>query len=327
MAQQKRTTVADVARLAGVSAMTVSNVLNAPHRVSPPTVQTVRAAIKELGYTPNHAARALSSGRSQVIGLPLYFEDEENPGLGGFLHGLLGGLVNAAAKSGYGVHVTTPTEGATEIDLYEKLIAAQQVDALVVLETMPHDERIEFLSRRRFPFVAFGRTAAQQRQCWVDVDNETSMAGIAQHLTSTGRSRAIYLATDSPLPWVHQRQDGFVREFAATTVQSFDSMEAVAAYVATTELPDAFVADNDAYAVVAMRALLQRGVRVGEDVAVTGFNDFPFASMLDTPLTTARIPLRDIATRLFDRALREIAGEPDAPGTLVTAPLVVRSSA
>jgi DNA-binding LacI/PurR family transcriptional regulator len=67
----RRTTVADVARLAGVSAMTVSNVLNAPHRVSDSTVRTVQAAIDELGYTPNDAARALSSGRSQVIGLPL----------------------------------------------------------------------------------------------------------------------------------------------------------------------------------------------------------------------------------------------------------------
>jgi DNA-binding LacI/PurR family transcriptional regulator len=326
----RRTTVADVARLAGVSAMTVSNVLNAPHRVAPPTVQTVRAAIEELGYIPNHAARALSSGRSQVIGLPLYFEDlddADDTGLGGFLHGLLGGLGKAAAVSGYGVHVTTPTEGATEIALYEKLIAARQVDAIVVLETMPHDPRIEFLSRRRFPFVAFGQTAADQRQCWVDVDNVTSMAGIADYLQSTGRQRAVYLATDSALPWVHQRRDGFVREFSSTIVRSFGSLEAVAEYVEQAELPDAFVADNDAYAVVAMRTLQRRGVAVGQDVAVTGFNDFPFASMLDTPLTTARIPLRDIATCLFDRALHEIAGAPDEPGRLVTAPLVVRSSA
>jgi DNA-binding LacI/PurR family transcriptional regulator len=320
--------------MAGVSAMTVSNVLNAPHRVSEPTVRTVRAAIEELGYIPNHAARALSSGRSQVIGLPLYFEDdfsdEENPGLGGFLHGLLGGLVKAAAVSGYGVHVTTPTEGATEIALYEKLIAARQVDAIVVLETMPHDPRLEFLSRRRFPFVAFGRTAPEQRQCWVDVDNETSMAGIAEHLRSTGRERAVYLATDSALPWVHQRRDGFVREFPSTVARSFASLEAVAAYVEEVQdvdVPDAFVSDNDAFAVVAMRSLQRRGIAVGQDVAVTGFNDFPFASMLDTPLTTARIPLRDIATCLFDRALREIGGEPDEPGRLVTAPLVVRSSA
>ncbi|WP_350277103.1 LacI family DNA-binding transcriptional regulator [Kribbella sp. HUAS MG21] len=328
----RRTTVADVARLAGVSAMTVSNVLNAPHRVAPPTVQTVRAAIEELGYIPNHAARALSSGRSQVIGLPLYFDDEtdgdsENPGLGGFLHGLLGGLVKAAAVSGYGVHVATPTDGATEIALYEKLIAARQVDAIVVLETMPHDERIEFLSRRRFPFVAFGRTAAEHRQCWVDVDNEASMAGIAAHLRSTGRERAVYLGTDSPLPWVHQRQDGFVREFPATVARSFGSLEAVATYVEDVEPPDVFVADNDAFAVVAMRTLQRRGITVGRDVAVTGFNDFPFASMLDTPLTTARIPLQDIAKCLFERALREISGEPDEPGRLVTAPLVVRASA
>jgi LacI family transcriptional regulator len=332
----RRTTVADVARLAGVSAMTVSNVLNAPHRVSDPTVRTVRAAIEQLGYTPSHAARALSSGRSQVLGLPLYLEDdafsEQNPGLGGFLHGLLGGLVKSAAVSGYGVHVTTPTEGATEIALYEKLIAARQVDAIVVLETMPHDPRIEFLGERPFPFVAFGRTGPQHRQCWVDVDNETSMAGIARHLSATGRTKAAYLGTDSALPWVHQRQEGFQREFGtAVAVESFGSLEQVSAYVeealGRSRRPDVFVADNDAYAVVAMRALQRHGVKVGQDIAVTGFNDFPFAGMLDTPLTTARIPLRDIASSLFDRALLEISGDPDQPGRLVTAPLVVRSSA
>jgi DNA-binding LacI/PurR family transcriptional regulator len=331
----RRTTVADVARRAGVSAMTVSNVLNAPHRVSDSTVRSVRAAIDELGYIPNHAARALSSGRSQVIGLPLYLEDDafsdQNPGLGGFLHGLLGGLVKSAAISGYGVHVTTPTEGATEIALYEKLIAARQVDAIVVLETMPRDERIEFLSRRRFPFVAFGRTGPEHRQCWVDVDNETSMAGIARHLRSTGRSKAVYLATESTLPWVHQRQNGFEQEFGQTAVHSFGTLEAVASYVEEVasgdDRPDAFVADNDAYAVVAMRELQRHGIKVGEDIAVTGFNDFPFAGLLDTPLTTARIPLRDIAACLFDRAMREISGDADQPGRLIAAPLVVRSSA
>ncbi|MFB6725905.1 LacI family DNA-binding transcriptional regulator [Kribbella sp. NPDC056345] len=328
VSRPRRTTVADVARLAGVSAMTVSNVLNAPHRVSDSTVQTVQAAIDELGYTPNHAARALSSGRSEVIGLPLYDEvSEENPGLGGFLHGLLDGLVRAAAVSGYGVHVTTPTAGATEIALYEKLIAARQVDAIVVLETMPNDERIEFLSQRRFPFVAFGRTGPTHRQCWVDVDNETSMAGIAQHLRETGRSSALYLRTDGSLPWIHQREEGFVREFPSTVVRSFRTMEEVDAYLAESTPPDVVVADNDAFAVVALRALQRRGVHVGEDVAVTGFNDFPFASMLDTPLTTARIPLRDIASCLFDRALLEISGAPDQPGRLVTAPLIIRSSA
>lgn len=347
----RRTTVADVARLAGVSAMTVSNVLNAPHRVSEPTVRTVQAAIAELGYTPNHAARALSSGRSQVIGLPLYLEDDtfsdQNPGLGGFLHGLLGGLVKAAAKAGYGVHVTTPTEAASgpvqsgtaqtkvaqsEIALYEKLIAARQVDAIVVLETMPHDPRIEFLSTRGFPFVAFGRTGHQHRQCWVDVDNEVSMAAIARHTRSTGRDRAAYLATRSGLPWVHQRKAGFLQEYTSPhSLQDFDELAAVATFVADAvdgpEPPEVFVADNDAFAVVAIRTLQRHGVMVGQDIAVTGFNDFPFASMLDTPLTTARIPLRDIAARLFARALLEISGEPDQPGELVTAELVVRSSA
>jgi DNA-binding LacI/PurR family transcriptional regulator len=101
----------------------------------------------------------------------------------------------------------------------------------------------------------------------------------------------------------------------------------VAAYVEETAVPDVFVADNDAFAVVAMRALQRRGITVGQDVGVTGFNDFPFASLLDPALTTARIPLPDVARCLFDRALHEIEGKPDEPGRLITAPLVVRSSA
>jgi DNA-binding LacI/PurR family transcriptional regulator len=86
-----------------------------------------------------------------------------------------------------------------------------------------------------------------------------------------------------------------------------------------------FIADNDTFAVVAMRTL--HGEKVRQDIAVTAFNDFPFASMLDTPLTTARIPLRDIAACLFDQALSEIKGDADHPGRLVTAPTVVRAGA
>jgi DNA-binding LacI/PurR family transcriptional regulator len=131
---------------------------------------------------------------------------------------------------------------------------------------------------------------------------------------------------------VYQRQAGFLQEFTSPqSCTDFDQLDTVSAFVAATldrpDRPDVFIADNDAFAVVAMRTLQQHGVKVGQDIAVTGFNDFPFARMLDTPLTTARIPLRDIAGRLFNRALHEISGGPDQPGQLVTAPLVVRSSA
>ena len=244
-----------------------------------------------------------------MIGLPLYLEDDafsdQNPGLGGFLHGLLGGLVKSAAISGYGVHVTTPTEGATEIALYEKLIAARQVDAIVVLETMPRDPRIEFLSSRGFPFVAFGRTGPQQRQCWVDVDNEASMAAIAP-ASPVDRTDPGRLPRDrrAACPGcISGRRDSCRSSPRRTRCSRSTIWTRSAAYVVSTldcdDPPDTYVADNDAFAVVAMRALQRRGVKVGQDIAVTGFNDFPFASMLDTPLTTARIPLRDIAGRLF----------------------------
>lgn len=335
----KRVRVADVARVAGVSAMTVSNVINAPDRVSEQTLRTVRAAIDELGYTPNHAARALSSGRSNVIGLAIDTDEEpsrQTPGLGGFMHGLLPCLVDAAARQGYGVLVTSAVPESSETVLYERLMAARQVDAIVITQTTPNDPRIEFVSRRGFPFVAFGRTGKAQRQCWVDVDNENSMTAIAQHLLSTGRIHPVYLQTGGQLPWIHQRREGFLKQFTGAgirpvSITEFDQLDDVADFVSATldgpDRPDAFVADNDALAVMAIRALQRHGVTVGPDIAVTGFNDFPFAGLLDTPLTTARIPLDDIAARLFARAIQEIDEGPDDPGQLVLAPLVVRVSA
>lgn len=335
----RRARVVDVARLAGVSAMTVSNVLNNPQRVSDETRRAVEEAIEMVGYTPNSAARALSSGRTRVLGFTIYTEHDqgdEQAALGGFLGGLLLGLVDVAASQQHSVLVVTPTAETNEISLYERLLGAHQVDAVVLCETTPEDPRVEFLTRNRFPFVAFGRTRPEYRQSWVDIDNHRSMQAVAEHVVASGRRRIAYLQTgNKPIPWVTQRRHGFNDALAAggltpATVVEVDTHDDVEAAIAAacngSTPPDAWVADNDAYAFVAMRALRQHGQVPGRDVSVTGFNDFPLAGLLDTPLTTARVPLHEVAERLFARAMYEVQGGPDKPGDLIFAPLIVRAS-
>lgn len=335
-----RVRIVDVARLAGVSPMTVSNALNAPHRVREQTLAAVQAAIKQSGYVPNQAARALASGRNRVFGLPIYPPPdgltEQYAGLAGFMTGLVTELAVAAGRVGHGVQLVSPTPVTTELDLFEQLIAAGQVDALLLTETVPDDPRVNFLTERGFPFAAFGRTPPGHRQCWVDIDNTASMATVTSHLISTGRRRLAYLQSSGvQLPWVRQRRDGFLSELdrnslspaAIINVAHLDDIpNLVNAQQSQAAPPDAYVADNDAYAVLAIRALQRLGITVGKDVAVTGFNDFPLAALLETTLTTARIPLADVARRLIARALDEVDNRPDRPGELITAQLIVRAS-
>jgi LacI family transcriptional regulator len=336
---RKRVTVVEVARLAGVSAMTVSNFINAPERVSDRTGRKVKEAIEMLGYMPSQAARALSSGRSHAIGLPIYPDSNvpvEEPSLGGFLYGFMEGLVRSCAMNGYGVYVTCPTKESSEIQLYERLIAAKQVDAIVVTETVPNDPRVEFLDDRAFPFVVFGRTDENRRQSWVDVDNRKSMTAMTRHVLDSGRRKLAYVGSDNSLPWERQRLSGFVEQLTQQALKPHSitkhrDLGSVSRYLkeclGSGDLPDAFIFDNDAYAILAMQQLGERGLKVGQDIAVTGFNDVGYASMLDVPLTTVRIPLPAIAKAVFERAMREMDHRDDEPGTLVPAPVIVRDSA
>src|SRR3954465_14038394 len=130
--------MSDVARAAGVSKQTVSNVLRAPDRVSQATIDRVRQVIADLDYHPNSAAQSLSSGRTHVIGYTVHPDDgftTERP-LAGFLDEFLTGLVSAASTADYGVLVTA-VDPHRELDKYHEIIASHRVDAVVLSETLP----------------------------------------------------------------------------------------------------------------------------------------------------------------------------------------------
>ncbi|MEU9040953.1 MULTISPECIES: LacI family DNA-binding transcriptional regulator [unclassified Kitasatospora] len=205
------TTIEEVARAAGVSRQTVSNALNAPHRVRPATLDRVTAAIRELGYQPDQSARSLRSGARRTLGYLAPVDDplDPNPLMAGFLEA----LVDAAGAEGQRVLLfrAAPPAGnpAAAID---ELVAARQVDGLVLADVLADDARIAHVARLGVPFVSFGRTGPGEPQHWVDIANDAAMAAVVRHLAALGHRRIGYLGAAEDLPWMAARRAGFLAE-------------------------------------------------------------------------------------------------------------------
>ncbi|MFJ7911291.1 LacI family DNA-binding transcriptional regulator [Kitasatospora sp. NPDC096204] len=336
------TTIEEVARAAGVSRQTVSNTLNAPHRVRPETLERVNTAIRELGYQPDQSARSLRSGARRTIGYLAPVDDplDPNPLMAGFLEA----LVDAAGAAGQRVLLFRPGQGTADpVAAIDELVAARQVDGLVLADVLREDVRIAHVARLGVPFVSFGRTGPAAPQCWVDIDNEAAMADVVRHLAALGHRRIGYLGAAEELPWMAARRAGFLAEAhrlglsavatgaAEAGVSGTAAGSAVASVRALLRGPDrptAFAAGDDLLALDVYEAVRAEGLVVGPGgVAVTGFHDTPLCRHLHPALTSVRLPLRAIATAMVGRLLDRVRGEAaPAEGLELPTELVVRGS-
>nr|MBA2530114.1 LacI family DNA-binding transcriptional regulator [Euzebyales bacterium] len=181
----------DVARLAGVSRQTVSNVVNAPQRVAGPTRLRVQAAIDQLGYRPYRSARNLKARRSRLLGyrVPSSTAASLNPLLDRFLHA----LTDAARIDGYHVLLFTPEDSDEEIAAHAELVATGTVDGFVLSETNYGDARAAYLGAAGAAFVTFGRTGLDGVHPWVDVDGAAGMRSAVHHLAGRGHQRIAFV--------------------------------------------------------------------------------------------------------------------------------------
>src|SRR4051794_27879120 len=174
--------VVDVAKKAGVSLGTVSNVLNRPERVAPATRGRVLAAIEELGFIRNEAARQLRAGRSRSIGLVVL--DIRNP----FFTDLAAGVEASAAKAGLSVVLCNSGDDATREDHYLSLLQEQRASGILITPTARNTTPIDEVRRRGMPLVLVDRGSGQ-RQCSVSVDDVIGGELAVDHLAGLGHSR------------------------------------------------------------------------------------------------------------------------------------------
>lgn len=289
----------DVARLAGVSQKTVSRVLNDEPYVSDELRRRVLAAADALGYRPNHAARALASGRTRSIGVV---------SLGTALYGpasLLIGIERAARDTGYALRVVTTVEGdeAGVAGAVQSLLE-QGVDGIVISE--PIDEGA-LAVKVDVPVLVIGAPApfAAPRVVAAGVGADLLARAATEHLLDLGHATVHHLA--GPQRWfaardrlagwrVALRARGCGEPPVVVGDWSAASGYAVGGVLAADPAVTAVFAANDDMAIGLMRAMAEAGRRVPLDVSVVGYDDIPVAAYVTPPLTTVRQPFDAVAT-------------------------------
>ena len=328
--RERRSTIRDVGRAAGVSIGTVSKALNGSGSVSDDTVRKVREAADMLGYRPSKAAQGLVGGRSFQVGYGLpVLGGWGNPTLDAFLHAMVG------AAGEHGLDIVLFKAEPHGVGPYEDLIKRRVVDAFVLSDTDYEDARVDFLLEKGVPFATFGRTARSERHYWVDVDGAEGTAQTTRHLASRGHSRFGVIA------WPEGSETGDLRLTGVTgalrslglpppsVVRSTNGIEpgrqAMAELLRIAPATTAVVCVQDELALGALAYARSSGIDVGSVMAIAGFDDTPTASIVDPPLTTVRQPFGAVGS-----VLGEILGEAlegSSPrGVLLEPTLVVRAS-
>lgn len=331
---QRQPTLATVAAAAGVSAATVSRVVNGLETVAPEHRAAVQEAIEALRYVPNRAARSLVTRRTGSIALLV-----REPVEFGISDPYLGSVVVAASQylAESGCHLVVMMARQEGGDAAGDYVRAAHIDGALLLSLHPGDPLPQQLIRERIPVVVGGQPPADVRGVvYVDVDNTGGGRLAAERLVTTGRTRLATVTGPADMVSAQHRLEGFQAGLAAARrppawvapgAYTQESGERALEQLLSShsDIDGVFVA-SDVMALGALRALRRAGRTVPGDVAVIGFDDVQAAQYADPPLTTVRQSAREMARAMVDALMAQIRGvDAVAPHTIATS-LVVRES-
>lgn len=321
--------MADVARAAGVSGQTVSRVANGRENVDPVTRDRVIAAMRQLGYRPNSAARALRSGRFRSIGVIMFSLSSY-----GNMR-TLDAIASEAAGAGYSLALI-PLESATQSDVsgaFDRL-GEHAVDGVIILIERHHLHEAEIALPTGMPVVVVD-SSARYTYPVVDTDQAQGATLATEHLLDLGHATVWHISGPRESYSAERRRDAWDAALrnrgAATPDVLVGDWTAESGYELGRELarlPEVtavFVA-NDHMALGVMRALHEAGRSVPDDVSVVGFDNVPEAANFWPPLTTVRQRFDRVGKSAMQALIAEIEGESPSGRALVPTELVVRSS-
>lgn len=323
-------TIRDVARLAGVSPMTVSRVLNGTGYTSQATRARVESAIGQLGYVPNAVARQLRSKRSHTIALVL--TDITNP----FFTTIARGVEDEAAGRDFGVmFCNTDESDAEEVD-YLQMLIQRQVDGVLLVPASNSGESLRLLRMHRVPVVVLDRRVRSPRVDQVRSDSETGAYELVRHLVELGHRRIAMLSGRRTVSTSVDRVAGYQRALAEVGVGLDSALVLYGGYnaeagfrmaqqvLALSVPPTAMFAANNFIAFGAIRALREAGLRVPEDISIVTFDDLPDGWVMEPFMTVVAQPAyqigRQAAALLLERLGEVLPGPPREivlPGTLI----------
>lgn len=334
--RRRRPSVGDVARVAGVSVGTVSNVLNKPELVSPETRDRVELAIKELSFVRNGRARQLRQGSSTTVGAVLL--DIRNP----FFTDVARGIEDRLAVDDLTLMLASSDDDPRRESKFLRLFEEHGVLGLLVVPTTHETEHLAAIQERGVAVVLLDAPAGAAGLSSVWLDDVAGGSLAAAHLLEQGHERLVFLngphsirqcqdrraGVDRAVLAVGQDPERVVEEITLPRLDAGAGEEAIAAWVAAHDgaAPTAVFCVNDLVAIGVQRALRRAGgFALLSGCAVVGYDDIEIAGELAVPLTSVRQPRHEMGREAAELLLRQAAGETEQH-TVFEPELVVRAS-
>ena len=326
-ARKRRITARDIADQLGLSVMTVSRALSDQPNVREDTKKKVLKAAREIGYTPDHIAKSLVLRRTHTIGVVVPEITHS------FFPEVIRGIEKVTYSAGYHLILAHSAEDVVrEADAIRTLIA-KRVDGILIstVQSVEDYSLYKQFIKRGEPIVFFDRVVRGLGAPCVCVDDKGSARRITEHLIEHGYRRIAHLGGPPKVSIGKSRLDGFREALRKANVPlpetyvvvsgfhesgGYDAMRQLLELPAA-KRPEAVVAVNDPAAFGAIRAILEAGLRIPEDIAIVGFSDDIRAGLMATPLTTVRQPAYEIGRRAAIELIALIEGEERPRGEII----------
>lgn len=309
--------IREVAKRAGVSLGTVSNVLNRPEIVAEETRRRVQLAIEEIGFVPNGSARQLRAGKSQHIGLVVL--DVANP----FFTEVARGVEDLANQAGYVVILCNSDDSAEKESHYLQVLEEQRTQGVLITPVQSDAGYLQRFRQRGIAVVLLDRPSRIKDLCSVSVDDVRGGELAAEHLLEQGHKCIAFVHGLLSIRQIADRRRGVLKairtagldpdralvDISAPAQTIREGEQSVEKLLSATIKPTAVFCANDLLALGVMRALIKRGISIPRDMALVGYDDVEFASVLSTPLTSIRQPKYELGRAAAELLLDE-AGNP-----------------
>lgn len=332
---RRRVTIRDVANLAQVSLGTVSNVLNNPSTVATPTRNRVLDAINSTGFVRSTAAHQLRVGKSRTIGVVLL--DISNP----FFAEMVRGAEHVLRERDYVLILCSSDESAEREQRYFRVLEEHRVDGLLISPVERDLEGTAELVAHGIPTVLLDRDGSSRGLCSATVDDVRGAELAADHLFELGHRTIAFVNGPATIRQCIDRREGARRsarrarrrgmarlsEVAVGALSIEQGEAAVAVLLGLEPRPTAVMCANDLLALGVLRGLAAAGIAVPDEMAVVGYDDVAFASMLSPSLSSVRQPKYELGVVAAELLLEEVAGLPHEHRAIRFEPeLVVRAS-
>lgn len=334
-AKAKVKNITELAKLAGVSAGTVSRALAGSELISTKTRENIQKIAREHQFRPNIMARNLRIKKAGAIGVLIPLGHETGQHISDpFFMSLLGHLADALTERGHDLLLSRVIPANP--DWLINIVDSGRVDGAILIGQSDQSDIIDRVAERYLPLVAWGANTPHQVHCSVGTDNQKGGKIAAQHLIDRGAKHFAFFG-DPIAPEIAQRLDG-TRQ-ALWEAGLHDALEILPAHLTAQTahpeisrwldtigtVPDGIIAASDVIAFSALRALSEKGYSVPGDIRVIGYDDLPIANQSMPPLTTVRQDLIAGAAHLVDLLFRRIGGE-NTPSVVLEPQLIVRGS-